>query len=378
MKVLVHVSEIALKARKQEYFFKKLTENIRQSCNRHAAELTRIERQHKRIICHFRSEQHIITALQHVFGIHDFCSVKTIPKRMDAIEKQVRTMLKDRTGTVGFKTKRADKNFPVTSPDINKALGKIANDSGLKVQYKNPDYTIHTEITMKNVLIYDQKHTGPSGLPIGSSGKVLVLLSGGIDSPVAAWLMMRRGCHVDYLHVHPFAKNTQAEESKMKRITALLDDYQYSSTLHLVPYTNYEMETMGKIPQKYELVFFKHYLVKLAERYCDTYGYDAIVLGDSLGQVASQTIENIKATNHGVRTLVFRPLISYNKEEIIDLAKRIGTFELSIEEYKDCCSILTEHPETRTKLADFTRVLKNIDMNQLIESSLRCATKLQR
>lgn len=223
---------------------------------------------------------------------------------------------------------------------------------------------------MKNVLVYNKKYDGLSGLPVGSSGKVLVLLSGGIDSPVAAWLMMKRGCRVDYLHVHPFAKNIQAEESKMKRIADVLDNYQFTSKLHLVPYTNYEIETMGKIPQKYELVFFKHYLVRLAERFCDEHGYDAIVLGDSLGQVASQTIENIKATSLGVQHVVFRPLIGYNKEDIIQLAKQIRTYELSIEEYKDCCSILTEHPETRTKIEDFEHVLQKVDMNRLIESSL--------
>jgi thiamine biosynthesis protein ThiI len=236
--------------------------------------------------------------------------------------------------------------------------------------YSNPEKTIYIEIADK-IYIYTKRHEGFGGLPVGTGGKVLCLLSGGIDSPVAAWLMMKRGCQVDFLHFHAFPKNRLAKEGKIIETVNILNNYQFESKIFLVPYSEYVLKTQGKIFEEYDLVIFKHYMTRLADKIAQEKKYGAIVNGDNLAQVASQTLENLKAASQKIESPIFRPLIGYDKEEIIGLSKKIGTHDISLERYKDCCSIISKKPSTKTKIKNFERELGKINLDRIISESMK-------
>ena len=288
------------------------------------------------------------------------------------MEKHVGKILKkEKPQTIAFKTKRSDKKFELTSLDINKRFGEVSNKLDIKVNYGQPELTIFTEITSKQVYIYTKRIESYGGLPVGTSGKVLCLLSGGIDSITASWLIMRRGCQVDFLHFHAFNSNDKIKNSKITKIIDLLNKYQINSNLYVIPYSTYQLETSGKFDDKYDVVLFKHYILKLAETFAKENNYFAIVTGDNLGQVASQTIENIRATSYNINIPLFRPLLTYDKQEIINLLKKIGGYEIGIEKYKDCCSIIARKASTKTKLDYFKKILDKIEINKLVEKSMK-------
>ena len=373
IKVLIHHAEIGLKKGNFSFFEKKLVENIKKSAEKNKIKLNEIIRQEKRIIADFDAKQEKVSELlKKVFGIKNFSFVYEVEKDISKLKKEVENILKKfKIKKIAFETKRSDKAFSLNSVEINKEFGEISNKLGLKVDYKNFEEKIFTEVTSKKIFVYTEKIPGLGGLPVGTSGRVLVLLSGGIDSPVASWLMMKRGCKVDFLHFHTFKNNKQGFDSKIKTLVEKLNEYQRKSKLYLVPYSTYEILTQGEVLQKYDLVLFKYFMLKFAEKFAIENNYDAIVLGDNLGQVASQTIENLRATSFGISTLIFRPLLTYDKQEIIDLSKKIGTYEMSIKKYKDCCSILSKKPSTKTKLEFFENILKKVDVDEIVNKSLK-------
>ena len=372
-KVLIHHAEIGLKKGNFPYFENKLVENIKKSAEKNKIKLKQIKREEKRIICEFESnEEKISSVLKNIFGIKHFSFIYEIDRKIEEIEKKAKEIMEEsKIKKIAFKTKRSDKLFPLTSIEINIKLGEIANKLGIKVDYSNSDKIIFTEITSKKAYVYTKRVFGPGGLPISTGGKVLCLFSGGIDSHVAAWLMMKRGCEVDFLHFHTYKTNKEAQKGKVKELTDLLNKYQNNSKLYLIPYSSYEIFSQGEVEQKYDLVLFKYYMIKLAEKFALENNYDAIITGDNLGQVASQTIENLKVTSFGVEILIFRPLLAYDKQEIVDLAKKINTYEISIKKYKDCCSILSKNPSIKTRLDFFKRIVDNFNMKDLIEKSMK-------
>jgi|TARA_B100000315_G_C14577583_1_gene588694 thiamine biosynthesis protein ThiI len=376
VKALIHHAEIGLKKGNFSFFEKKLVENIKYSARKNGVEFGEIARNEKRILVDFDStEEKVSEVLKNVFGIKNFSFVKEVDRDIKELRKEVGKILKEfkkkEIEKIAFQTKRSDKRFELNSIEVNSKLGEIASELGLKIDYKDFEEKIFIEITSKKIYIYSNKIKGLGGLPVGTSGRILVLLSGGIDSPVASWLMMKRGCTVDFLHFHTFKDNKKAYSSKIKKIVEKLNKFQDNSKLYLIPYSIYEALTQGEVLQKYDLVLFKHFMLKFAERFAKENHYDAIVLGDNLGQVASQTIENINATSYGISSTIFRPLLTYDKQEIVDLAKKIGAYEMSIEEYKDCCSILSRKPSTKTKLKNFEKILRDVDIGEVIEKSLK-------
>lgn len=373
--VLIHYSEITLKGKNRPYFERALKDNIIQSAKRKELQVENIKRDGAGFICTFLGKkEQVEKCLKNVFGIRQFLFVKTTSKDMEEIKKEVVSCLleikKSGATTVSFQTRRIDKNFRLTSPEINKEFGALANEHGLKVNYSDKKNIIHTSIGAKTAYISSKKIEAFGGLPTGTSGKVLVLLSGGIDSPVATWSIMKRGAHCDFLHIHSFQNGEQVLKSKIPKTINILNDYQFNSKLYTVPYTVFDLSVMGSIPQKYELVLFKHYLLKLAEKIASKYKYLAIVNGDSLSQVASQTLENINSTQYNISLPVFRPLIGQNKEDIIKTSEEINTYGLSIEKYKDCCSLVSKHPATKTKREKFKEVLESINIDGLVEKSI--------
>jgi thiamine biosynthesis protein ThiI len=252
---------------------------------------------------------------------------------------------------------RVDKGLPVHSRDIGVRLGDVVRArTSWKVDLDDPDFIVQIDAYPDGVYVYPGKRRGIGGLPVGTGGRVLALLSGGIDSPVAAFMMAKRGCTVDAFHmaashVHDF----DAGGSVVGRLAAAISRYGIRTRLHIAPYTFFDLALTGE-PTGYELVLFRRFLMRCAERLATQVGAGALVTGDSLGQVASQTLENLAAASRPVTLPVLRPLIGMNKQEIIELARGIGTFEISIEPYKDCCALIARNPRTRSEHEKLTQL----------------------
>jgi len=374
--VLVKYSEIGLKGKNRRYFEKSLIKNIRQSAKFFDARLENVRHEVGRVVCFFdddESNDKICECLKNVLGIKFFSFVYEVEKDIDSMVSMAKKLMEEEFGgckSISFKTKRADKNFPLISPDVNAKFGEVAVDLGIDIDYKNLEERIFTEITYSKVYMYAKKIYAYCGLPVNTSGRVLVLLSGGIDSPVAAFNMMRRGVKCDFLHVHMEMDNEVVMSSKIRDTVNVLNKFQYKSKLYLVPYSNYEFLTSGKINPRYELVFFKHFLLRLVDKVAKDMNYDAIVTGDNLAQVASQTMDNLNAASLRIERQIFRPLLCYEKEEIIAKAKEIGTYDLAIQSYKDCCSIHSKNPLTKAKLDKMNAIIDEFDVENLLEKSV--------
>lgn len=244
--------------------------------------------------------------------------------------------------------KRADKRHPGDSTALQQSLGRhlLESTRWRTVSLTAADRDFHVEIYPESVYFHVNRFPGIGGLPVGVSGRTLVLLSGGIDSPVAAYLMARRGCAVDFVHFSATAlQQEQAAAGKMGRLAAAISRYTGHSRLVVLPYTPFEL-AMLTAQTRYELIVFRRFMATTAERLAADTGAQALVTGDSLGQVASQTMENLVSLSRAVAMPVLRPLLAWDKQEIVALARRIGTFELSVEAYKDCCALLSHSPKT--------------------------------
>jgi len=247
-----------------------------------------------------------------------------------------------------MRVKRADKRFPVSSTELQKRFGAavLQQTPWEAVDLERPDQVFHVDIYSDSVYVYGNRVPGMGGLPVGSTGHALTLLSGGIDSPVAAWLMAKRGCSVDFIHFSAtMTQQRDAGSGKIARMVAHLSRVTRRSRLYVVPYQPFELATLTA-QTRYELIVFRRFMAATAQRLAQQLGAQVLVTGDSLGQVASQTMENIVSITRSVEMPILRPLLTYDKHEIIDLARRIGTYEASIEPYKDCCSLLSRNPKT--------------------------------
>ena len=374
--VLVHYDEIFLKGNQRFFFEDKLIENIKKSAERQNVKLVSIAKKHSSVLCTFNdSPEKINASLKCVFGIKDFSYIEEVPREFDKILAKVKAMLnkikQEGQTKVSFSITRADKAFPLSSEEINKRFREAASQIGLKLDMEGKSSSISTRIYNDICYISSEKIQGYGGLPVGTGGKVIVLLSGGIDSPVAAFEMMKRGCNVDFLHIHSFKTNDEAKTGKIAKFIKILNNYQFKSRLYLLPYSNYDFHMMGKETGGDDLVLFKHYILGVAERLAIKNAYGAIVNGDNLGQVASQTLENLNAASKGILAQIFRPLLTYNKEEIIKKAREIGTYNISLEEYKDCCSLVSKNPNPKTTVEKIKASADKTDVEELIRISMK-------
>jgi thiamine biosynthesis protein ThiI len=375
MTVVVHYAEIGLKRGNRAFFEGKLIENIRSAAANSGITLKAINKESGRILCHFAGgdQGRVEDALRRVFGVKYFAIVEKASSTEEALLKKVRGMVRSaqKAGkeSLAIAARRADKQFPLSSSEVNRKLGAEASKMGMRIDLGNPDVKVFIEIGLETTYLYTRKIPGPGGLPVSSSGKVLALLSGGIDSPVAAWLMMKRGCRVDYLHFHAMMSNREVLATKIGRIVGQLNRFQNGARLLLVPYHEYQILTAGKIPEKLDLVAFKSYMFRLAQQLAEEHRYKALITGDSVGQVASQTLQNITATDSGIEIPILRPLVGLDKQEIVDLATAIGTYEESIGKYKDCCSIISRKPSTAVKREELENALGAARISEVLEKS---------
>jgi thiamine biosynthesis protein ThiI len=371
--ISVHFAEIALKGRNRSDFENALVANVRAALGPGAG---RIERTESRILIHPKVDAaEASQKLGKVFGIAWFSPSYVVGRDIGGIKELV---LEKSKGIMGRKLRveasRADKSFLMTSPDINREVGQALEQGGHSIDIRNPEQRIYIEILRDRALVSFGRIPGPGGLPVGTAGKVLSLLSGGIDSPAASWLMMKRGCAVDFLHIHSGAYAKEALESKIPRLVRKLREYSpLRCRLFIAPYTEFYKKSLNADP-KAELVVFRRFILRLAERIARENGHLGIVTGDNIGQVASQTLENLAAVADSTTLPVYRPLLTYDKQEIVALAERIGTYRISIEEYKDCCSLVAaKHPSTRVRPEKARAIEEEIGIGSIIEKTLEQA-----
>lgn len=374
--ILVHyAAEITLKGRNRPFFEKKLVSNIHQALR--AETIDEVQRERGRVVVHLNAESNwsqIRSKLARIFGISWYALAYITSQNLDELSievlKRAQPFLKEDV-SIKVVVKRSDKRFPLTSPQLAAQLGaQLVEMYGVKVSMKNPKLQIFIEVTENQIYIFFKKIRGLGGLPIDVTGRVLCLLSGGIDSAVAAWLVMKRGCAVDFLHFHPFRENEMAINSKISDLIKILTQYSFQAKVHFVPAAFFQLATMQTIPPKYELILFRRFILRVAERIAKQEGLQAIVTGDSLGQVASQTLENLGAQESSISLSILRPLIAYDKEEIIALAREIGTYPISIRSYKDCCSLIAPNPATKANIEKVEKLEKELDLERLIDDSL--------
>lgn len=372
--IVIHYGEIALKRGRRPYYEKLLKRNLEEKLGR------KLRRLSGRIILKLKDDDWRIFSdkIGKVFGVVWYAPAIHVKKDIEELERKIIEALKeDNVTSFKISVKRSDKTFPLTSLELSEKLGKhISSFLNLKVDLENPQKIVYVEVTEDGFYLFFEKIEGLGGLPVGSSGKVLSLLSGGIDSPVASWLMMKRGCNVDLLHVHSSLTHDEVLKTKIGSIARMLSEYNPGLTLYLASFHPFFLKSF-ELPPKMILVAFRAYMTRLADRIARTKRYLGIVTGDSLGQVASQTLENLYAVNIFSQTPIYRPLIGMNKQEIIDLAKKIGTYDLSIRDYRDCCAILAKHPETRADPQELRELWEKHNLEEAIEETITNITEYE-
>ncbi|MBM4441177.1 MAG: tRNA 4-thiouridine(8) synthase ThiI [Candidatus Rokubacteria bacterium] len=304
-----------------------------------------------------------------VCGIASVALAYRVPSTVDAMKDVIGQLLEGRRfGSFRISARRAFKTYPLTSVELNRQLGAfVVERTGVRVNLHHPELEIHVEVLPAETFVYVDRVPGPGGLPVGASGTVLALLSGGIDSPVAAWRMMKRGCRVVFVHFHSVPYLPDVSQHKAGALAERLTEWQYASRLFVVPFGEIQREIVLSVPGPARVVVYRRMMIRIAETLARQVGAQALVTGESLGQVASQTLENIAAIDEAAGMPVFRPLIGTDKLEITAEAQRLRTFETSIEPDADCCTLFTpKHPATRMSIESARAVEAALDVPRLI------------
>lgn len=312
--------------------------------------------------------------LQDTLGVESFARVLRTPPDLEALKAALEKALEGQAfGSFRVTAKRSDKAFPLTSPEIERALGAfVKGKTGAQVRLKGAEREFVVRILPGAALLEVERHPGPGGLPPGVSGRVVALLSGGIDSPVAAYRLMRRGAEVVLVHFHPFPLLSGASREKAKALAERLARFQHRLRLHLVPFSEVQRHIIVEAPTAYRVVLYRRYMLRIAEAIAREEGALALCTGDSLGQVASQTLENLHAVNQAATLPVFRPLIGWDKEEIVAEAQRIGTYATSILPDEECCTLFApKHPVTRARLEVVLETEARLPTEELLALALK-------
>lgn len=375
--IICHYHEIGLKGKNRRFFEEKLVGNIKRILEPDSFEFVR--RISGRILVKLtkkgaRKQKEIEKSLKKVFGIAYFAFAVSSEQKIEAIKKQALELLKTKKfKSFRITTQRSKKDFAFTSQEVNEKVGEaVVKKLNKKVNLHNPDLTCFIEIVEKFVFLYLEKNKGPGGLPTSVSGKAVALLSGGIDSPVAAFAVMKRGVKVIFLHFHSHPYTDYASIEKVKEIVELLSQYQGRSKLYLLPFAKIQEEILTKTPAKLRVILYRRMMMRIAQKIAEKGKALAIVTGESVGQVASQTLENIKVIEKAIDLPVFRPLIGQDKQEIIDQAEEIGTFKISILPHQDCCSrFLPKHPATKAKSEEVKKAEEGLKIEKLVNSAIK-------
>jgi thiamine biosynthesis protein ThiI len=374
--ILVRYGEISLKGGNRAQFESALARNIRAALrNLSSVEIER--RQGRFVVVPKQRGEEVARRLRDVFGIKSVSPAWGVAADRDAIADLGRQVLaealdaraRDRTITVRIESKRADKTFPMTSNQLDRFVADraLAGLTGVRVKLDDPELTLGIELRSERAYVFVERFPGPGGLPVGTLGRALCLLSGGIDSPVAAWLAMKRGLAVSHVTFHSYPFIGDASKLKVIEVARALVRYQPSNRLYVVPFAETQTAIRDTAPEGYRTVLYRRMMQRISSRIAAKYELDALVTGDCLGQVASQTLENMTCIGEAAEIPILRPLLTYDKDETIALARKIGTFDISNVQEPDCCSLfMPSHPVLRGKLEICRGVESKMDVERLI------------
>jgi tRNA uracil 4-sulfurtransferase len=376
--ILVRYGEISLKGNNRGDFERQLKRNIAKSLNIPNANVKRFRGQIVVELASSDNLQESLNKLKFVPGISWFTPAVVVVNDMEIIKETAIAISREKIKagqSFGIRGKRSDKYLPFNSMDINQQVGfAVGADSQAKVDLTNPDVAINVTASTEGTYIFTDHIAGPGGLPVGSSGKILSLLSGGFDSIASSYLLAKRGAKIDFLHFHVFADNERAKETKITKIAQkLAQQSTLSNKLFFAPYLPFEMKvlSLNRSEYRYEMILFRRMMMMVAAKLAEKYNYHAVIFGDSLGQVASQTLENMVAVNDATSTPIFRPLIGMDKVEVIDLVKQIGLYEEAIAPYKDCCSLMAKEPVTKSSLRIIHEIEEKINMPEIVDEVMK-------
>jgi len=376
--ILVKYGEIALKGLNKSTFEDMLQKNIKRRLKRFG-EFEFYRRQSTIYITppDEADIDGIISSLEKIFGISAIQRCAVFPKDFAVISQNAGDYLREALeGAETFKveSKRSDKAFPMKTPELQEELGAVILEAfpHLSVDVHNPQVTVRIEIRDNGAYLSAKRIAGAGGMPVGSSGKSLLMLSGGIDSPVSGYMMAKRGLIVDCIHYVSPPYTSERARMKVEALCERLTDWCGNILFYCVPFTEIQEALRDNCPEEYFTVIMRRLMVKIANRICAQYGYGAIITGESVAQVASQTLPAIACTNAAAEFPVFRPVIGMDKREIIDIARRIDTFDISTLPYEDCCTVFTpKHPRTRPVLSEIIKAESSFDFEPLIEKAVK-------
>jgi thiamine biosynthesis protein ThiI len=373
--LIAHYHEVSLKGRNREFFEATLARNLKRAVR--GTGYRRLRRGLGRITIDFHPGASVAEAAARgarVFGVANLGLGRRTAQDLDAIADAVLELLGDRPfGSFAVRARRTYAQIEARSSEINRIIGqRIVDRTAAPVDLSNPDTTVHIELFGKTCIVYRDRIEGPGGLPVGVSGRMMALLSGGIDSPVAAYRMALRGAEVEFVHFHgePFTDRSSIRQAH--ELVEILTRYQLHSHIHLVPLADVQREIVMHAPASMRVVLYRRAMLRIASALGAQRGAQALITGDSLGQVASQTVENLHTVSEAVPgAQLFRPLIGMDKREIIDLAQRIGTFEVSTRKYQDCCVIFeARSPVTRARPEEAEKAEADLDFDALVGKAL--------
>lgn len=372
---VIHCHELTLKGRNRGAFEDALILDIKNKLK--DIKGLKLEKRYGRIILKGESvdffKNEIKEALLRTFGIANFYFADIAILELEDIKNKALEAVSGAKGdTFKIDATRSNKKFALNSMEINKEVGGfIISKTGKKVKVKDPDITVAIMVAETECYVSTEYFKGAGGLPVGPSGRLASLLSGGIDSPVASWKMMRRGATVDFIHFHSYPYTNRSSIEKVKDLAAELGRWQNGGNLYLVPFIDIQKEIMTKSEAKYRVLLYRRFMLRIAETIALGNGAKALVTGESLGQVASQTIENMASVGAVCALPLLRPLIGETKDDIIEVAKKIGTFEISIRPHEDCCTLFVpEHPATKSRVEDLEREEAELDIGGLVKNAI--------
>ena len=367
---LVHYHELGLKRGNRPLFLRHLGRNLQRATS-DLGPLT-LRQVSGRVLLDLENHPDpdaVRDRVQRVFGVSSFAIAYRVASTVEAMKSIIAWLVEGQTfASFRITARRAFKTYPMTSVELNRELGAFVLERvASRVDLRHPELEIHVEVMPAETFVYVHPVPGPGGLPVGASGTVAALLSGGIDSPVAAWRMMKRGCRVLFVHFHSVPYLPPTSQAKARELVSILTRWQYDSTLILVPFAEIQREVVLTVPPPARVVVYRRLMVRIAEALARKHGAVALTTGESLGQVASQTLSNIARIDEAAGMPILRPLIGMDKLEITDQARRLGTFEISIEPDADCCTLFVpKHPATRMSEHEVSAVESRLDIARLV------------
>ncbi len=367
--IMIKYGELTTKKANRKLFINTLTQNIEKMLSNENIE---IRKDQVRMFIKCKNANKIVSKLQKIFGIHSIVIAYKVNNNIEDVLKKSLEIMDKNKQTFKVVTKRADKNYPVHSMEYSRRLGGlILKNSNFKVDVHNPDITLTVEIRNEGTFVYVDEIKGAGGYPVSVAGKGLLMLSGGIDSPVAGYLTLKRGVNVECMYFESPPHTSKEAQNKVLKLASILNEYSGKIKVHIVPFTKIQEAIFKNCPDIYMITIMRRMMYRIAALYAEKIGAKILINGESIGQVASQTLDSMVCINSVTNIPVIRPVACFDKLEIIDIAKKINTYETSILPYEDCCTVFVpKHPVIKPEIEKCINYEQNFDYQTLIEDAI--------